>query len=109
MSILEIIVRCSALVILSGFLLYKRRQRECEWRPKPQDPAHWNGRSLDLTPVKPAVERLRQNNFVVSRSAVREGFRRQDRVAHARQVLGCLAYFCDGKTKKEAQEAPPLT
>lgn len=108
MSFLEIIARLIAILILAGYLLHKRRQRELDWRPEPQDPAQWNGKPLDITPLMPSIERLREDYLGMPHSVIHEAPRRQRRIALARRALGRLSYFCDGRTKNEVVEDLPL-
>ncbi|MEO5803282.1 MAG: hypothetical protein ABIR24_07105 [Verrucomicrobiota bacterium] len=105
MPLFEIIVRLSALAILSSYLLHKRYERERNCHPKPKGPAQWNGKVFDATPVRPCVERLREDYLAPPRFAAHNASHRKYLLAQARRSLGHLSYFCrDEKTKDEILE-----
>ncbi len=86
-------VGLATVMVLTGFLLWKRSQR-LPARYIRSDPSLWTGRGIDVTPLKPKVEDLRQNFQTAVPPAKGVCFHRAF-LYSVRRLVAHFAYFQD--------------
>ncbi len=108
MSAAEVIIRLGAAALLTGYLLWRRHQRDVHSLSEecPADP-NWTGPAFDAAAVTPRIQRLRQDYAAAIHCPPHDLCRRRTRLASARQVLGGLAYFRGARAKAAEQEPAP--
>lgn len=99
MSVIEIIIRLVAVVVLAGFLYLKHRQR-ARCLSGEYDPAQWTGAAIDAGKLKPAVERVHQG-YLKTGEPSHHGCHPKALLAMARRVVARLTYFRDREIRQE--------
>lgn len=105
MSRLEVIARLSAVAILAVYLVFKHWQKL--HRPAPRE--FWTGRPLDVTQLRPRIERLRHDYLAELGFSHHTVCYRRALVIHARRALARVPYFRDRQAEPETHDGPLLT
>jgi hypothetical protein len=90
-------------VVLSSYLYLKHCQR-ARSRYERYDPAEWNGKAIDVTKLKPAVENARRN-YPTAQKSSRNIFFHRGLLGLARRTVTRLAYFQNRVPKEDGSHA----
>jgi len=93
-----ILLELSALVVLAVYLFFKAHQR-ARHRAGQFDPAQWTGKAIDVTGLRPAVEKARHEGYVSHRRTIGTCFHRA-LLGLMRRDVTRFAYF---QHKEEAE------
>jgi len=91
MSVIEVILELSALVLLSAYLYARHRQRAREQLARDLDESQWAGSAMDVTILRPRLQRVRADYNAHTRP--HDAVYRAGLLGLARQALGRLAFF----------------
>jgi Flp pilus assembly protein TadB len=102
MSDNEVIIRLTALLLLLAFLVHKqverRRSRAAFHRQFQRE-----GEVINVAPLRPRLEALRQNFSQVAQEHSRAGRAQEGLVASARQKLRSLPFFQSPSSQPEGE------
>ena len=98
MSNWQFLVELLALASLGGYLWAKHRQRERN-RPVPLDPAVWTGKPIDITPLKPSLEKVRSTYKLMGQPQKGACFHRA-LLALAHHSVARFTYFHDRNSEE---------
>lgn len=102
---LRLIIELAALISGGYYLWFKHRQRVRNWTPR-DDPQKWTGHGIEVSEVRPGLERLHRACLVGRRAAQGTWFRRS-LVELARHAVVQLGYFQNRTTDQEAHKYGP--
>src|SRR3954470_473698 len=97
MSGVEILLRLLALALLLGYLFIKHRQRILN-QPLREDPAKWNGTTIDVARLRPRVARVRGDYLAAPRPSARSLRYRLHLLALAGRAVSQLPFVRDRAT-----------
>jgi len=100
MSTFEILFRLTVVVVLSSYLYLKHRQR-VRRRSERYKPAEWTGKPIDVTQLKPILEKLRRDYLGARQPSIGVPFHRS-LLGLARRTVVQLAYFQERESHEQA-------
>ena len=104
MSVAEIIIRLVVVALLVIYLVSKHRQRMLNWAPKPEDPATWTGRGIEVSKLMPTIERVRDDYLAGRHSPVRDIWYRRGLLELRRRGVTRLSFFQKRKSEEDAPQ-----
>ena len=100
MSVVEVIIRLTAVAVLVSFLCFKHRQRERS-RCEPRASGVATGAVIDVAKLKPRIDAVR-HNYLAARQP-RKGLRYQKALLEiAGRAVAQLGFFRDRKAEDQS-------